>query len=145
MPTIPQSNKCLFLGCKEKGGYGQNYCHLHGAYRSENYKENAKLYNSAAWKKKRTAMLSKYPICAACLLDGRVTQTEHIDHVIPHKRLQERFLVNFFQGLCAGHHSLKTNLEKRGVFRHYTPRGIVDYNEQDYNQVVRVEFEKNLD
>jgi hypothetical protein len=75
------------------------------------------------------------------MLEGIVKETEHIDHVIPHKRLQERFLVNLFQGLCAPHHSVKTNLEKRGVFRHYTPRGIVDYSDKDYNQVISVEFE----
>ena len=145
MPTVPKSSKCYFLGCQNQAGGGSNYCQIHKTDKSDTQKANAKLYNSTAWRKKRVAMQSQYPICAACLLEGRVTETDHIDHVIPHRRMQDRFHVNFFQGLCAPHHSLKTNLEKRGVFRHYTPRGIVDYTDQDYNQVVRREFEKNLD
>ena len=144
MPTIPKYSKCYFLGCQNEGGGGQNYCHLHRTDKSENQKQNSKLYNSTAWRKKRIAMQSQYPICAACLLEGRVVQTEHIDHVIPHRRVQERFLVNLFQGLCAPHHSIKTNLEKRGVFRHYTPRGIVDYTDQDYKQLVVPAFEKGI-
>jgi 5-methylcytosine-specific restriction enzyme A len=112
------------------------YCQDHGARRSESYEENAKLYNSAAWRKKRTAMRTKYPICSACLVEGRVTQTEHIDHVIPHRRIPDRFLSNLFQGLCAPHHTIKTNLEAQGVYRHYTENGVQDYTEEDYSVIL---------
>jgi 5-methylcytosine-specific restriction enzyme A len=112
------------------------YCQDHGARRSESYEANAKLYNSAAWRKKRTAMRTKYPICSACLVEGRVTQTEHIDHVIPHRRIPDRFLSNLFQGLCAPHHTIKTNLEAQGVYRHYTENGVEDYTEEDYSVIL---------
>lgn len=140
MPSVPTAKICSFLGCKNTKAFGTGYCHEHGAKRSDSYEENAKLYNSIAWRKKRTAMKSKYPLCAACLLEGRVTQTEHIDHVIPHRRIPDRFLTNLFQGLCAPHHSTKTNLENQGIFRHYSENGIVDYNEEDYNLLMREKF-----
>jgi 5-methylcytosine-specific restriction protein A len=140
MPSVPTVQICNFFGCKNTKAFGTGYCHKHGAKRSDSYEENAKLYNSVAWRKKRTAMRTKYPICSACLLDGRVTQTEHIDHVIPHRRIPDRFLTNLFQGLCAPHHSTKTNLESQGIFRHYTENGIVDYNENDYNLLMLEKF-----
>ena len=140
MPSVPKSNTCNFLGCKNTKAFGTGYCHEHGASRSEKYEENAKLYNSTAWRKKRVAMRSKYPICSACMLEGRVTQTEHIDHVIPHRRIPDRFLTNLFQGLCQPHHTIKTNLENQGIYRHYTENGIKDYNEEDYGLLMREKF-----
>lgn len=140
MPSIPTLKICSFLGCKNPKSFNTGYCQEHGANRSEKYSENAKLYNSAAWRKKRTAMRTKYPICSACMLEGRVTATEHIDHVIPHRRIPDRFLINLFQGLCAPHHSVKTNLENQGVYRHYSENGIVDYNENDYSTKIRDQF-----
>lgn len=140
MPTVPSSKKCNFFGCKADKVFGTYSCADHGAKRSNNYQENAKLYNTAAWKKKRIAMKSKYPLCACCLLEGRVVPTEHIDHVIPHKRLRERFLVNIFQGLCAACHTQKTTLERKGIYRHYTENGAVDYNDDDANMVINQQF-----
>jgi 5-methylcytosine-specific restriction protein A len=140
MPSVPNNTACSFLGCKNNKAFGMGYCQDHGARRSESYAENAKLYNSAAWRKKRTAMRSKYPICSACMVEGRVTQTEHIDHVIPHRRIPDRFLTNLFQGLCAPHHTIKTNLEATGVYRHYTENGVIDYDEEDYNSVIKEKF-----
>lgn len=136
MPSIPNTSICSFLGCKKAKAFGTGYCHDHGARRSEGYEANAKLYNSVAWRKKRDAMRSKHPLCAACLLDGIVRQTEHIDHVIPHRRFPDRFLSNIFQGLCQPHHTIKTNLEAHGVYRHYTQKGAVDYNDNDYNALM---------
>ena len=140
MPSVPNPQTCNFLGCKNKRSLGTNSCQDHGAQRSENYKENSKLYNSTAWRKKRIAMRTKYPICSACLLDGKVTQTEHIDHVIPHRRIPDRFLTNLFQGLCVPHHTIKTNLENTGVYRHYTENGIKDYHDGDYETDIKEIF-----
>lgn len=136
MPSVPNVSVCSFLGCKRAKAYGTGHCNEHGAKRSDTYEANAKLYNSAAWRNKRNAMRSKYPLCAACLLDGRVTQTEHIDHVIPHKRMPGRFLTNLFQGLCKPHHTIKTNLEGQGVYRHYTSTCVKDYSDNDYNALM---------
>lgn len=136
MPSVPSTKICSFLGCKNNKVMGTGYCQEHGARRTETYEANAKLYNSVAWRKKRAAMISKYPICSACLLEGIVKQTAHIDHVVPHRRIPDRFLSNLFQGLCAPHHTIKTNLEGKGIYRHYTENGIVDYNEEDYGTLM---------
>lgn len=85
-------------------------------------------------------MRSAHPLCASCLARGLVTQTEHIDHVIPHRRNAHRFLANVFQGLCAACHTQKTALEKQGIYRHYTPDGPVDYKDTDYETVIREKF-----
>ena len=140
MPSVPIAKICSFLGCKNTKAFGTGYCQDHGADRSKSYSENAKLYNSIAWRKKRVAMRTKFPICSACLLEGKVTQTDHIDHVVPHRRIPDRFLPNLFQGLCLPHHTIKTNLENKGVYRHYTENGIVDYKEEDYASVIREKF-----
>jgi len=142
MPSVPSNTQCSFLGCKNKKAFGMGYCQDHGAKRSESYEANAKLYNSVAWRKKRAAMRSKYPICSACLLEGRVTQTEHIDHVIPHRRIPDRFLTNLFQGLCAPHHTIKTNLEGQGIYRHYQDKAIKDYKDSDYYNIQELMNEK---
>lgn len=137
MPSVPTSQKCHFLGCKEDKIFGTNFCQKHGAKRSEKYKENAKLYNSAGWKSIKASARSLHPLCASCLSRGIVKQTEHIDHVIPHRRLVDRFMANVFQGLCAACHTQKTALENQGIYRHYTPDGPVDYSDADYAALVR--------
>ena len=85
-------------------------------------------------------MLSRNPLCAACLSKNIVTQAEHIDHVIPHRRDSDRFMVNLFQGLCAPCHTQKTRLESQGIFRHYTTNGEVDYKDSDYNKLIVKKF-----
>ena len=140
MPSVPVSKKCKFFGCKEPPCFGTAFCANHGGERSEKYKENKKLYNSAGWKTLRKQQLSKHPLCAACLSRGIIKQTEHIDHVIPHRRNPDRFLVNLYQGLCAACHTQKTTLENQGIYRHYTLAGPVDYKDSDYNQLVIKKF-----
>lgn len=140
MPSVPTSKKCNFFGCKEGKVFGTNFCQQHGAKRSEKYRKNEKLYNSAAWKSLRKKGISEHPLCAACLAEGIVTETEHIDHVIPHRQDSDRFLVNLFQGLCAAHHTQKTRLENQGIYRHYTKNGIVDYKDDDYFHLIVKKF-----
>lgn len=144
MPSVPSGKKCNFLGCKEAPIFGTASCAKHGGRRSERYKTNEKLYNSAAWKNLRAVKRSEFPICAACLLNGIVTETAHIDHVIPHKQDEDRFMVNLFQGLCQPCHTNKTLLERKGIFRHYTAMGPVDYTDADYNQLVIPKFHSEI-
>ena len=144
MPSVPVSKKCKFFGCKEASCFGTAFCQKHGAKRSEKYKKNADLYNSAGWRSIRKQQLSKHPICAACFAGGIIKQTEHIDHVIPHRQDTERFLVNVFQGLCAAHHTQKTTLENQGIYRHYTPAGPIDYKDSDYYQLIQKKFHAEI-
>lgn len=136
MPRIPTNNCCSFLGCRDVKVINSGYCELHGGKRSENHYKNLRLYKSTAWKKARIAQLSKEPLCAACLLDNKVTQAQHIDHVIPHRRDNTKFNLNLLQSLCASHHTQKTQLESQGIYRYYSKTGIVDYTDTDYNEIV---------
>ena len=140
MPSVPSQKKCVFLGCQGTKIFGTNFCEKHGATRSKKYKENEKLYNSAGWKSIKAAKKSEFPICSSCLSRGIIKQTEHIDHVIPHRRDADRFMVNLFQGLCAACHTQKTALESRGIYRHYTKDGHVDYKESDYQTTIVKKF-----
>ncbi len=143
MPSVPTNKKCVFLGCQGTKIFASNFCSEHATKKSAKVKQNAKLYNSSAWKSTRDAMRSMYPLCSACLLENRVTPTAHIDHVIPHRRDSDRFLVNLFQGLCAACHTQKTKLEGQGVYRHYTREGIIDYKDIDYEHLIVRKFHEN--
>jgi 5-methylcytosine-specific restriction endonuclease McrA len=132
MPSTPTNQKCRELGCRNNKTYRSAFCVEHGGQATEKHKANSKLYNSAYWKQKRTAQLSVNPLCASCLLDGRVVPAEHIDHVFPHRQDNNKFKSNLFQSLCAPCHSLKTQEENNGTYLYYSSNGIVKYTESDY-------------
>jgi hypothetical protein len=57
--------------------------------------------------------------------------------VIPWKTIAPGgFINNRFQTLCQSCHSQKTGLEQRGVFRHYSDRGAIDYKPGDWPQLI---------
>lgn len=145
MPTVPDNTKCNFLGCRAARVFGTNSCELHGAKRSDKYTHNAKLYNSTVWKRIKASAQSQHPICQSCILQGRVAQTETIDHVFPHRQDERRFVVNLYQGLCIPCHTQKTKLENRGIYRHYTTEGVKDYVETDYAFAVTSNYSERLD
>jgi len=132
MPTIPKYNKCRELGCNNPKTYRSTFCSKHGGGLTQRNKENNKLYNSNFWKKLRIAQLSKEPLCASCLTQGRVVQAEHIDHVFPHRQDEKKFRYNIFQSLCAICHTYKTQEEDKGIYTHYTHDGIKTYTDADY-------------
>jgi 5-methylcytosine-specific restriction endonuclease McrA len=88
----------------------------------------------------RKGILSQHPICASCLCNGIITQTESIDHVFAHRQNRNKFLINLFQGLCNPCHTQKTKLESQGIYRHFIKDGPVDYSEHDYSVKVLGEF-----
>ena len=132
MPTVPKYSKCRELGCNNPKTYRSTFCVQHGGGITEKGKENNKLYGTAFWKKQRKIQLSKNPLCAACLLAGKVVQAEHIDHVFPHRQDQSKFRSNLFQSLCAPHHTLKTQEENKGIYLFYSSNGMITYTENDY-------------
>lgn len=144
MPSMPLSAECNFLGCREARSFGTNSCEKHGGKRSEKYGRNAKLYNSTAWKSMRAGILSQNPICASCLCNGIITQTEAIDHVFPHRQDRNKFLINLFQGLCIPCHTQKTKLESEGIYRHFLEDGPVDYSDHDYSMKVLGSFNSHI-
>ena len=106
---------------------------------TEKRKEFNSKYQTAQWRKLRQIQLSKHPLCASCLTDGKITQAEHIDHLFPWSAIgEEAFYRNVFQSLCQSCHSIKTTLEQRGVYRHFGfPNK--DYALSDYNLVLQIE------
>lgn len=137
MPTAPLNSKCRELGCQNPKTSRSTFCSKHGGGVTEKGKENSKLYGQVYWKRQREAQLSKEPLCGACLLDGKVVQAEHIDHVFPHRQNHERFRRNLFQSLCQYHHIMKTQFEKGGVYLYYSKHGIVTYTDSDYERIMK--------
>ena len=146
MPSTPINNKCRELGCKNLKTTRSAFCIDHGGAKTEKDKENSKLYSTAYWKKQRLAQLSKAPLCAACLIEGRVVPAIHIDHVFPHRQDDKKFRINLFQSLCQPHHSLKTQDENQGIYNYYSPNGIIQYTDADYAKQItdQTEFTQNI-
>ena len=70
---------------------------------------------SPTWKSIRRHRLSEEPECRQCAIEGRKVTASHVDHVEPH--LGQWLL--FFryentQSLCAHHHNMTRQHEKRG-------------------------------
>ena len=62
---------------------------------------------------RRAQVLNRDPLCVECRKIGRVTEAEHIDHVIPHEGDPVLFWdPENLQGLCASCHSQKTQSER---------------------------------
>jgi 5-methylcytosine-specific restriction protein A len=95
------------------------------------------MYKTAHWLRTRTRQLSRQPLCQSCATQGKVSAATEVDHVFAWNQIgQEAFAVNIFQSLCKNCHTVKTNLEQRGVFRHYKGTTPTDYELRDWYQVV---------
>ena len=133
MPSSP-SPQCNEYHCKALSVKGSRYCLAHTPNKAptiERQAFNAK-YKTAAWESIRARQLSACPLCAACLIDGRITEASHVDHVFAWQAIgAHAFTRNLFQSLCPECHGQKSGLEKRGVFRHYTDKAH-DYTVADY-------------
>ena len=148
MPTAPFNSKCSHLGCNNPRSKHNGFCIEHGGRDTYNTKYNTtaerKAFNSKygtrAWKKQRMAQLTRYPMCAGCLAEGRVIAAEHVDHIFPWMHIGDHaFTRNIFQSLCPACHSSKTSLESKGIFRMYgTPHK--DYGLKDYARVMKDVF-----
>ena len=139
MPVLPKNNKCEALRCADPRVEGSAYCEAHGGRKKlsiERRAHNAE-YKSRAWAQIRAAQLSRAPLCERCKYEGRIVQAEHIDHVFPWAVIGgESFRLNIFSSLCAPCHSLKTSIERRGVFMRYTENGPIEYTSKDYRRIV---------
>ena len=138
MAFIPRP-QCSQYHCKQPAQAGSSLCEQHAPLKAikETRRVSNAEYKKAAWLKIRMAQLSKEPLCAACMHEGKVAAAEHVDHLFAWNQLSpSAFKLNIFQSLCAAHHSLKTSLEQKGTFRHYSNNGIKDYLLSDYYHVI---------
>ena len=74
---------------------------------------------SPIWKSIRRHRLAEEPRCRLCAIEGRTVAASHVDHINPH--LGQWLL--FFkyentQSLCAHHHNMHKQQEKRGNTTH---------------------------
>ena len=142
MPSIPTQTKCAELGCKNVRANTYLYCVEHGgvanALTDERRNANAK-YNTSAWNSIRRRQLSMQPLCQACLLSGHVCMANHVDHVFSWRGLDPKaFIYNIFQSLCHEHHSFKTGLERKGIYRHFTKDRVIDYNLSEWASTLSI-------
>lgn len=145
MPTIPSNTKCATLGCKNPRSKLNHYCLEHGGKdtytteRTEERKQLDSMYQLPFWKTARKLQLSRQPLCQCCLTRGIVTPATHVDHVFPWVKLgRQAFFINWFQSLCHDCHAHKTQLESKGIARHYDQReGHTDYFIIEYNEAMR--------
>lgn len=130
MPTMPRP-QCTVYRCKQPTRPGSSMCADHAPPPRVNHakRETDREYKTAVWQTIRARELSRQPLCQCCALSGRVAVAVHVDHVAPWKTLGSwAFTIGPFQTLCGPCHSVKTGLESRGIFRHYTNGGAVDYS-----------------
>lgn len=127
MPTVPRNSKCAQLGCNNPRSKLSTFCIEHGGadtYTAPLTAERAafnSMYQTPFWRQKRIIQLTHQPLCQSCLTRGIVTQAQHVDHVFPWARIGHRaFKHNLFQSLCHECHSHKTQLEAKGIIKHYT-------------------------
>ena len=142
MPSIPTRTICSELGCKNPRSKYNGYCLDHGGRDTYDQKHNRKrtesngMYNTAQWLALRQIQLSKHPLCAGCESEGIVTPATVVDHIFPWRQInKEAFFINKFQSLCYAHHSEKTQLEQKGIYRRYGPPR-ADLSRLDYMTLV---------
>ena len=145
MPSIPKYTKCAHLGCKNTKTRLSSFCVEHGGrdgYTGNKYNNTKErqdfnsMYATKQWKVFRQVELSKNPLCAGCLSEGKVIAANHLDHVFPWAKIgKHAFYHNIFQSLCQSCHSSKTSLEQKGIFRQYgTPHK--DWKLNEYGMAI---------
>lgn len=138
MPSLPRP-QCNQYGCKAPTIKGSVYCVDHSPIKTLTNDRVAfnKPYKTRAWEVIRIKQLTTQPLCQCCLLNGRINSASHVDHLFAWNQLSESaFKFNIFQSLCINCHGIKSGLEKRGIYRHYTPNGERDYSITDYSAVM---------
>ena len=134
MPIMPK-DQCAEYGCKQSSIPHSIYCESHApkTVTSKDRKEFNSAYRAPSWNSIRCRQLSTVPLCQSCMAESRVTDASTVDHVFPWRKIgNHAFTRNLFQSLCVSCHSVKTGLERKGVFRHYATDGIIDLNVNDY-------------
>lgn len=137
MPYTPM-DQCSSYHCKAASIKGSVFCVEHAPIQKTSKERQAfnAPYKSKAWAQIRARQLSAAPLCAACLIEGQITQAEHVDHVFPWAAIgPHAFARNLWQSLCPAHHGFKSGLEKRGIYRHFTDKAR-DFAIGDYESAV---------
>jgi 5-methylcytosine-specific restriction enzyme A len=71
-------------------------------------------YGLQRWKRRARHQLKTEPLCAACLVKGKIMPASIADHVEPHRGNWNAFRLGRLQSLCTDCHSRKWADDKRG-------------------------------
>ena len=124
MPFAPP-HPCSFAGCRERVPRGVKRCPTH----AQQYEQQRRAqtpgrlvmgrrghlidyYQTPEWVALRDQVRAEEPICRECWKQGRAEPTYAVDHIIPRTDGGSDERSNL-QGLCAAHHSEKTQREMR--------------------------------
>lgn len=116
---------CVAAGCDELALPGLSHCEEHEAARLDRRKAsraaaklsasaqaNARLYNTAAWRRASKAYLQTHPLCLSCSELGLVEAATEVDHIERHEGDRRKFWDRAnWQALCHSCHSRKTARE----------------------------------
>lgn len=120
---MPILRPCAHPGCPELLPLGTDArCEKHkrqyNRERSQNV--NQSFYNSTQWKRLRAVVRKEEPICSECKKHGRVSLTQHVDHILPIAEGGAKLARENLAGLCESCHNAKTRRENQ---RPSTPGG----------------------
>ena len=82
--------------------------------RDEIRHERERIYDTALWKRIRKAKLSRDPCCQACLVKGRQTPANEVDHRLAIVRGGNPWADSNLVSMCTACHSIKTQAENSG-------------------------------
>jgi len=74
-------------------------------------------YSLGRWRKRQRAQLLRFPLCAFCLKEGKVTAATCVDHIEPHRGDWMKFNVGKLQSLCVHCHQSRKQQEERLGYR----------------------------
>ena len=96
MPSLPKSKKRSWIP-KRKKVYGQH--------------DNSSFYHSKQWRMLRNWYIKKYPICAECNRQGKLTAGYCVDHIRPISIGGNKIDISNLQTLCESCHAKKSAQE----------------------------------
>ncbi|NTW70657.1 MAG: HNH endonuclease [Eubacteriaceae bacterium] len=109
MPTKPQ-RPCKHPGCPELTN--SKYCMNHEKLHSNDRPIAGERGYDHQWRKKRKQYLKVNPLCKQCKRNGKLIESEVVDHIIPHRGNKVIFWdESNWQALCKKCHDKKTRTE----------------------------------
>lgn len=100
---------CSTAGCPEVATY-RGRCAGCSRTRERVTHRNRGVYNSKRWKHTRRRVLFEQPLCQH---EGCTAIATDVDHIVAIEDGGDQWSLSNLQGLCASHHSKKTNQELR--------------------------------
>lgn len=80
----------------------------------DRYREHQKFYSSVEWTKPRDKYRKAHPLCEMCQIDGHLTPTQQVDHIVPLSQKGHKTDERNLQSLCKDHAVRKNKWELYG-------------------------------